>query len=96
MAGENMALLANKERGCTQNRLNIVEQKFLKQISKKPATKSGIIRFPHVFSVAAWLFHLNKLECWLFLKELQERGTIELIAGHGVRILVEVDGNGSE
>jgi len=96
MAVSNMALPANKTVGGSRNRLNILERKFLARIKKEQHTKTGVVKFPHVFSVASWLFRLNKRETWLLLRELEEKGVIELIMGHGVRILVEVDGNDSD
>ena len=58
----------------------------LKRRKCKNKPPSEVIRLPDVFHTLSWLFHLNKREAWVFIKELERYGLIQLIPYQGVRI----------
>ena len=89
----NYITVANKRQIRKKEALDVFIFKFLTSLKRQPARPSGIFPYPTVFRLLSALFSLNKRESWLFLRELQEMGLIKLIPAHGVRILVEVDGN---
>ena len=50
---------------------------------------SSIIRFPDVFSRICPLLCIKKAEAWQLLGRLADRGTIEIVPFHGIRIMQE-------
>jgi len=49
-----------------------------------------IISFPHLFEKLCRNFSINKKQCWELLFLLKEFGLIEIIRGHGVRVVGKV------
>ena len=49
-----------------------------------------IISFPHLFEKICRNFSINKKQCWELLFLLKEFGLIELVRGHGIRIVKEI------
>ena len=90
----NCITAANKGQIQREGALDVFIFKFLASLRRQQARPSGIFPYPTVFRLLSALFSLNKRESWLFLRELQEMGAIKLIPAHGVRIVVEVDGDG--
>ena len=50
---------------------------------------SSIIRFPDVFSRICPLLCIKKPEAWELLGRLADRGAIEIVPFHGIRIIQE-------
>jgi len=73
-----------------EGRLSTVDRKILARLAKCYKSKAGIISFKEVFRTLSWLFHLNKQEAWSFLREMQEKGIIQIIPYKGIRICMEV------
>lgn len=46
-----------------------------------------LLPFPLVFEKLCRNFSIKKAECWVILRILKRAGVIEIIFGHGVRIL---------
>lgn len=74
-------------------RASVVESKAVHSLNKH-ATKSGgdIISYKECKRVFSWLYHINTDEVFLFLRELEERGLLVQVPGHGVRILKNQEG----
>ena len=87
-AGTCVCLKTNKDES-----LSTADRKILSRLAECHKSKTGIISFKEVFRTLAWLFHLNKRESWLFLKEMQEKGAIQIVPYRGVRLLVGVGKN---
>jgi hypothetical protein len=57
----------------------------LNEIKKK--YHEDIISFPHLFEKLCRNFSISKQECWELLFLLREFGLIEIVKGHGVKIV---------
>ncbi len=62
-------------------RLNELKTKYHKEI----------ISFPHLFEKICRNFSINKKQAWELLFILREFGFIEIIAGHGIKIIGNFD-----
>jgi len=50
-------------------------------------TRKEIIPFPELFEKLCRNFSISKKECWEILYLLRDFGFIEVVCGHGVRVL---------
>lgn len=76
----------------TDNKLRLSEigpiyKLLIDRISNCKTTKGGIIKFPDVFSSLASFTIKKKPHGWDLLYFLKEEGEIEIIFGHGIKIL---------
>ena len=66
---------------------SIAHKKAIKYLHKHASKRSsGIIPFPEVFRVLAWLFHFKKTEAHQFITEMNSSDLVEIFAFHGIKI----------
>jgi|Deesub1362A_J573_1020465.scaffolds.fasta_scaffold01370_7 hypothetical protein len=94
MAGPQYGLIFEAYKNEGLRGLSVVYCKILQYLAQCPKSRSGIISFKDVFRLLSWLFHLNKRESWIVLREMQNLEALEIIPFRGVRILVDVGGDG--
>ena len=69
----------------------VAHHKALPHLAERAKRYQGkILPFPQARLVLSWLFRLSKEESWLFLKEMQSLGLIQMVPHRGIRILQEV------
>ena len=61
----------------------------LKEIKKQ--YHRDIISFPHLFEKICRQFSINKKQCWELMFLLREFGLVEIINGHGIRVVGKMD-----
>lgn len=55
---------------------------------KECRTSREVIRFPEVFSKLCRGFSINKEKCWELLFLFRDIGMIDIVCGHGIRVLI--------
>ncbi|MBR9702108.1 hypothetical protein GOV13_04260 [Candidatus Pacearchaeota archaeon] len=60
-------------------------------LESKGKSKGDIIPFPNLFEKLCRNFSITKKECWGILFLLRDFGFIDVICGHGVRVLKKMD-----
>jgi len=63
--------------------------KRLEELRVKTPSKSDIISFPDIFEKLCRNFSITKPQCWDVLFLLRDVGLVEIITGHGVKLLWE-------
>jgi len=63
---------------------------FKRILEAKGKSRREIIPFPTLFEKLCRSFSIPKKECWEILFLLRDVGFIEIICGHGVRVLREM------
>jgi len=59
----------------------------LKRLKEIDAPRSGVIRFPYVFEKLCRNFSITKKQCWDILLMLRDFDFIEIIPGHGIKLI---------
>lgn len=77
---ENQSNLQTGLYGILFQRLEGLRQQYPKEI----------ISFPHLFEKLCRNFSISKKQCWELLFLLREFELIEIVTGHGVRIVEEI------
>jgi len=64
---------------------------FKRLLEAKVKSRKEIIPFPNVFEKLCRNFSISKKECWEILFLLRDFGFIEIVCGHGVRVLKRME-----
>ena len=62
---------------------------FLDRIGNLDKSKDGIIKFPTIIQKICTSFQISKKQAFEILFLLRDFGILEIIPGHGVRLLVD-------
>lgn len=74
----------------TKNRIGLYSVLFRRLNEIKKRYRKDIISFPHLFEKLCRNFSISKQECWELLFLLKEFELIELVEGHGVRVVGKI------
>ena len=64
---------------------------LLQRIKECGERNEQIVKFPKVFSKLAVSFSIPKSRVWELLYFLNDMGLIEIVYGHGIRIICEIN-----
>ena len=64
---------------------------FKRLLESNGKSRNDIIPFPDLFEKLCRNFSITKKECWEILFLLRDFGFIEIICGHGVRVLKHLE-----
>jgi len=60
---------------------------FFQKLHTLPMTSGGIIMFPDIFRALSQIFPITKENSWEILFLMRDFGLIDVIAGHGIKVL---------
>lgn len=68
-----------------------VDLLVLKRLRELSFKRGRIIPFPDVFARICPIFCILKEEAWAVLRSMEEKGLVEIVPFHGVRIKENID-----
>lgn len=73
-----------------RNRIGLYSILFRRLNEIKKQYHKEIISFPHLFEKICRNFSINKQQCWELLFLLKEFELIEIVKGHGVKVVGKI------